>query len=108
LRGSRTTRRYRVTVLTVSNNDFRLLRQSCGDQETRSFSIKYTLSAFVLFVAASTLYAALHARESEQSVQTTQQVQTAQQVTRTLTISSVLIKDKIKHKEAHKPQTDRI
>jgi hypothetical protein len=64
---------------------------------------KYTLFAFVLFVAASTLYAALHARESEQSVQATQQVQTAQQVTRTLTISdkksplkisSVLIKDK--------------
>jgi hypothetical protein len=64
---------------------------------------KYTLSAFVLFVAASTLYAALHACESEQSVQTTQQVQTAQPVTRTLTIAdkksplkigSVLIKDK--------------
>ena len=31
LRGSRTTRRYRVTVLTVSNNDFRLLRQSCRE-----------------------------------------------------------------------------
>jgi len=27
-KGSRSTRRYRVTVLTVSNNDFRLLRQS--------------------------------------------------------------------------------
>jgi hypothetical protein len=36
---------------------------------------RYTLSAFVLFVAASTLYAALLARKSKSTIQTTQPVQ---------------------------------